>query len=166
LWNNAQFVLLGSSPETSINNEFWRLKRELNDNPDCHLEIGFNEELAHLIYAGADIIIMPSLYEPCGLAQMIALRYGTVPIVRAVGGLIDTIFDRDYSDKPITARNGYVFQQADYLGIEQAMKRAIGLWYAYPNEFHKLIIQGMQYNYSWYLSGQHYLNIYEHIRNK
>ncbi len=166
LWNNAQFVLLGSSPEISINNEFWRLKQELNDNPDCHLEIGFNEELAHLIYAGADMIIMPSLYEPCGLAQMIALRYGTVPIVRAVGGLIDTIFDRDYSDKPITARNGYVFYEADYLGIEQAIKRAIGLWYAYSNEFHKLIIQGMQYNYSWHLSGQHYLNIYEHIRNK
>ncbi|OAD22366.1 glycogen/starch synthase, ADP-glucose type, partial [Candidatus Thiomargarita nelsonii] len=127
LQNSAQFVLLGSSPESSINQEFWHLKQELNDNEDCHLEIGFDEELAHLIYAGADMIIMPSMYEPCGLAQLIALRYGTVPIVRAVGGLVDTIFDRDFSNKAITARNGYVFHEADYTGIESAMQRAIGL---------------------------------------
>jgi starch synthase len=166
LQRGAQFILLGSSPQQSINNDFWRLKHELNDNPDCHLEIGFNEELAHLIYAGADMIIMPSMYEPCGLAQMIALRYGTIPIVRAVGGLADTIFDRDHSDKPITARNGYVFAEADTPALEFAMQRAIGLWYSYPEEFRKLIIQGMNYNYSWQQSGQHYLNIYEHIRNK
>jgi len=166
LQNSAQFVLLGSSPESSINQEFWHLKQELNDNEDCHLEIGFDEELAHLIYAGADMIIMPSMYEPCGLAQLIALRYGTVPIVRAVGGLVDTIFDRDFSNKAITARNGYVFHEADYTGIESAMQRAIGLWFSYPEQFHKLVIQGMQYNYSWHRSGQYYLDIYEHIRNK
>ena len=166
LRNGAQFVLLGSSPEASINHEFWQLKQELNDNEDCHLEIGFNEELAHLIYAGSDMLIMPSMYEPCGLAQMIALRYGTVPIVRAVGGLVDTIFDRDYSDKPITARNGYVFHEADFMALEAVLQRAIGLWYSYPDQFRKLIIQGMQYNYSWQHSGQHYLNIYEHIRYK
>lgn len=164
LENDAQFILLGSSPEASINNEFGQLKQELNDNEDCHLEIGFDEELSHLIYAGADMIIMPSMYEPCGLAQMIALRYGTVPIVRAVGGLADTIFDQDYSSKPITARNGYVFQEADYTGIESAIRRAIGLWYSYPEKFRKLITQGMQYNYSWHRSGQYYLNIYEQIR--
>jgi starch synthase len=112
------------------------------------------------------MIIMPSMYEPCGLTQLIALRYGTVPIVRTVGGLVDTIFDRDFSDKAITARNGYVFHEADYAGIESAMQRAIGLWYNYPEHFRKLVIQGMQYNYSWHRSGQHYLDIYEHLRNK
>lgn len=166
LQNGAQFVLLGSSPDANINHDFWQLKQELNENENCHLEIGFNDELAHLIYAGADMIIMPSMYEPCGLAQMIALRYGTVPIVRTVGGLADSIFDRDYSEKPLTARNGYVFQEADYAGLESAMHRAIGLWYSYPDQFQKLILQGMQYNYSWYLPGQHYLNIYELIREK
>jgi len=104
LQNGAQFVLLGSSPELGINNEFWHLKHELNENPDCHLEIGYDEELAHLIYAGADLIVVPSLFEPCGLTQMIALRYGTVPIVRAVGGLVDTVFDRDYADMPVEER--------------------------------------------------------------
>ncbi len=166
LQNGAQFILLGNSPESNINNEFLQLKAELNDNEDCHLEIGFDEELAHLIYAGSDMIIMPSLYEPCGLTQLIALRYGTVPIVRSVGGLADTIFDRDFSDKPITARNGYVFHEADYMGIESAMQRAIGLWRDYPEHFQRLIKQGMQYNYSWHRSGQLYLDIYEKIRNK
>lgn len=160
----AQFVLLGSSPDEAISRDFWHLKHHLNDSPDCHLELGFNEELAHLIYAGADMIIVPSLFEPCGLTQMIALKYGTVPIVRAVGGLVDTVFDRDYAWKPPAERNGYVFQQADFPAIEAAMHRAIGLWYGYPHEFRQLMIQGMRYDYSWNHPGQDYMNIYEHIR--
>jgi starch synthase len=166
LQNNAQFVLLGISPDPRINDEFWQLKHHLNENPDCHLELGFNEELSHLIYAGADMIIMPSLYEPCGLAQMIALKYGTVPIVRAVGGLVDTVFDRDYSDRPPHDRNGYVFHEPDAMGLESAMSRAIGLWYDYPEEFRQLMINGMKYDYSWNFPGQHYVNIYEYIRYK
>lgn len=166
LAHGAQFVLLGTSPEPRINAEFWHLKRQLNDNPDCHLELGYHEELAHLIYAGSDMMIMPSLYEPCGLTQMIALKYGTVPIVRAVGGLADTVFDRDYSDKPYHERNGYVFYHAEAADLESALRRAIGLWYSYPEEFRQLIINGMKYDYSWYHSAQHYLNIYEYIRCK
>ena len=166
LQNGAQFVLLGSSPEQSINDSFWHLKHQLNDNPDCHLEIGYNEELSHLIYAGADMLIVPSIYEPCGLTQMIALEYGTVPIVREVGGLADTVFDRDHSDKPIEERNGYTFQQADQSAIESAMHRAIGLWYNYPVEFRNLLNNGMRHDYSWNHPGQHYFNIYDHIRCK
>ncbi|MGF1615777.1 MAG: glycogen synthase GlgA [Gammaproteobacteria bacterium] len=160
----AQFVLLGSSPDEAINRDFWHLKHHLNDSPDCHLELGFNEELSHLIYAGADMIVVPSLFEPCGLTQMIALKYGTVPIVRAVGGLVDTVFDRDYSWKPPEERNGYVFHEADFASLESAMHRAIGLWYGYPDEFRKLLVQGMRYDYSWNRPGQDYLNIYDHIR--
>lgn len=166
LSHGAQFVLLGSSPERGINDTFWHLKHYLNDNPDCHLEIGFNDELAHLIYAGADMVVVPSLFEPCGLTQMIALRYGTVPIVRGVGGLLDTVFDRDHSNKPPDQRNGYVFYQSDYAAIESAMHRAIGLWYSFPNEFRKLLLNGMRYDYSWNHPGQNYLNIYEYIRHK
>jgi starch synthase len=166
IWNGAQFVLLGSSPDPDINNYFWHLKQHLNDNPDCHLEIGFNEELAHLIYAGADMVVVPSLFEPCGLTQMMALRYGSVPIVRAVGGLMDTVFDRDYSSRPPEARNGYVFQQANEGALESAMHRAFGLWYHYPQEFRQLLINGMRYDYSWNRPAQDYLNIYDYIRHK
>ncbi len=166
IWNNAQFVLLGSSPEPDISHYFWHLKNHLNSSPDCHLEIGFNEDLSHLIYAGADMIVVPSMFEPCGLTQMIALKYGTVPIVRAVGGLVDTVFDRDYSSKSPFERNGYVFHHADLAGIESALQRAIGLWYGYPDDFRSLVINGMQCDHSWYYPGQDYLNIYEYIRHK
>lgn len=166
LSHGSQFVLLGSAPDSAINHQFWQLKHRLNDNPDCHLELGFNEELAHLIYAGSDMIIVPSNFEPCGLTQMIGLKYGTVPIVRATGGLGDTVFDRDHSHKPLQERNGYVFHQPDYTGIESAMFRAIGLWYSYPDEFRELICNGMRYDYSWSQPAQHYLNVYETIRHK
>jgi starch synthase len=162
----AQFVLLGTCTDPADNAHFWHLKHYLNDNPDCHLELGFSEELAHLIYAGADMIVMPSLFEPCGLPQMIALKYGTVPIVRATGGLVDTVFDRDHSVRSWEDRNGYVFHQDDPAGLESAMVRAIGLWYDYPEEFRQLILNGMRQDHSWAGPGQDYVNIYDYIRHK
>jgi starch synthase len=166
LQRGAQFVLLGSSPELGINNDFWHLKHLLNENPDCHLEIGFNEELAHLIYAGSDIIVVPSMFEPCGLTQLIALRYGTVPVVRAVGGLVDTVFDRDYAETAPENRNGYSFRDADAPGLESALSRALGLWWDYPEEFRHLMRQGMRQDYSWNHPGRDYVNVYHHVRHK
>ncbi|MGK7938474.1 MAG: glycogen synthase GlgA [Xenococcaceae cyanobacterium] len=161
----AQFVLLGSATESSINSWFWHEKYYLNNNPDVHLELGFNEELAHLIYAGADMMVVPSNYEPCGLTQLISLKYGTVPIVRGVGGLVSTVFDRDYdANKPLEKRNGYVFYQTDPHALESAMERAIGLWYEYPKEFEHLVQQGMEYDYSWNNPGKRYLSIYDFIK--
>ena len=162
----AQFVLLGSGAENGLNVQFCRLKSELNDGPDCHLEIGFSDELAHLIYAGADLLIVPSLFEPCGLTQLIAMRYGTIPLVRAVGGLLDTVFDRDYSSKPPSERNGYVFHQPDATGIESALCRALGLWHDYPREFRALMENAMRCDFSWNRPGADYVNIYNYIRVK
>lgn len=167
LQRNAQFVLLGAATEPGINDWFWHEKQFLNNNPNVHIELGFNEELSHLIYAGADMIVVPSNYEPCGLTQMIGLRYGTVPIVRGVGGLVNTVFDRDYDEAhPPAERNGYVFHQTDNQALESAMDRAIGLWEYYPDEFEKLVVQGMNCDYSWKYPGQDYLAIYEFIRHK
>jgi starch synthase len=166
LQNGAQFVLLGTSPDPRIGHHFWRLKHHYNDNPDCHLELSFNEELSHLVYAGAEMIIVPSLFEPCGLTQMIALRYGTVPVVRAVGGLADTVFDANHAERPYHERNGYVFNDFNHQGIESALHRAIGMWYSYPPHFRELVTNGMRCDYSWNHPGQHYLNIYQFIRNK
>lgn len=164
--NGCQFVLLGSSPDPDINNDFRHLKHFLNDNPDCHLELGYSEELAHLIYAGSDMMIAPSLFEPCGLTHLIAMKYGTIPIVRETGGLKDTVFDGDYSDKPYHERNGYVFRDANNEGLESAMHRAVGMWYTYPQYFRELMVNGMKYDFSWNHPGRHYMNIYEYIRNK
>lgn len=165
LEKGAQFVLLGDGLHNGINGHFRHLKHYLNDNPDCHLEIGYDEELAHLIYAGADMVVVPSMFEPCGLTPMVAMRYGTVPVVRAVGGMVDTVFDRDFSDRPDWQRNGYVFHQGDNTAIESALDRAFGLWFDYPGEFRQLMLNAMRSDYSWARPGQDYLNIYDHIRH-
>ena len=112
------------------------------------------------------MIVVPSRYEPCGLAQIIALVYGTVPIVRAVGGLADTVLDKDHSNRPLCERNGYVFENADNAGIESALHRAIGCYYQFPEHFRQLMLNGMRGDHSWNQSGQHYLNIYNYIRDK
>jgi starch synthase len=166
LERGGQFVLLGSSPDARINGDFWGLKRMLNDSPDCHLEIGFDEDLAHLIYAGADMMLVPSQFEPCGLTQLISLRYGTIPVVRAVGGLADTVFDKDHSLRPLHERNGYVFENYDGIGLESALGRAIDCYYQYPEHFRDLMKNAMRSDYSWNWPGQDYLNIYDYIRNK
>jgi len=166
LQHGCQFVLLGTSPDPKVARLFQGLKQHYNDNPDCHLELAFNEELSHLIYAGSDLIIVPSLFEPCGLTQLIGLRYGTVPIVRATGGLMDTVFDANYANKPYHERTGYVFNDFNAQGIESALERAIGLWHNFPPHFRELMVNGMRADFSWNHPGQHYLNVYEHIRAK
>jgi starch synthase len=95
---------------------------------------------------------------------MIALKYGAVPVVRAVGGLIDTVFDRDHASG--WERNGYVFHQPDAQGLESALSRAIGLWYSFPEEFRELQLDGMRTDHSWAGPGQDYLNVYEYIRHQ
>ena len=165
LAEGAQFVLLGSATEPGLNKWFWHEKQHLNDNPDIHLELGFNEELAHLIYAAADMIVVPSNYEPCGLTQMIGLRYGTVPVVRGVGGLVNTVFDVDYDDEyPPEKRNGFVFYQPDEAGLESALSRAIALYKKDPVAFKTLALQGMGYDYSWNKPGEQYISVYDYIR--
>lgn len=166
LERGAQFVLLGSSPYQGINADFWGLKGMLNDSQDCHLEIGFDEELSHLIYAGADMMLVPSRFEPCGLTQLIALRYGTIPVVRSVGGLADTVFDKDHSKRPLHERNGYVFENYDHTGLESALGRAIACYYNHPDHFRELMKNAMRYDYSWNNPGRDYLNIYDYIREK
>jgi starch synthase len=166
LQRGGQFVLLGSSPEAQINNYFWSLKHQFNDNPDVHIEIGFNEELSHLIYAGSDMTLVPSRFEPCGLAQLIAMRYGSVPVVREVGGLADTVIDKDFSWKPLHERNGFVFRDYNEAGLESALGRAISCYYEFPADFRATIQNAMRSDYSWKNPGQDYLNIYDFIREK
>lgn len=163
----AQFVLLGSATDRKTHNWFWHEKLFLNDNPNCHLELSFNEELAHLIYAGADMILVPSNFEPCGLTQMIGLKYGTVPVVRGVGGLVNTVFDWDYDENhPPEERNGFVFYQTDHVALESAMGRALDIWYKEPDTFHRLAKQGMGYDYSWNDPGTEYVKAYDYIRHR
>ena len=89
-----------------------------------------------------------------------------MPVVRAAGGLKDTVFDWDYSERPRTERNGFVFEHPDAAGIESALDRALGLWRDAPGLFRELVCQGMAWDFSWNHPGQHYLDIFEFIRHK
>jgi starch synthase len=163
LANGCQFVLLGSAPDPAVDRLFREVRRETEANPDCHLELAYDEDLAHQIYAGSDMIVVPSVYEPCGLTQMIGMRYGTVPIVRRVGGLADTVFDANFSDKPFAERNGYVFNDFTREGLESAMVRATGLWFRFPEYFRQLRVHGMRADHSWGPRARQYLSIYAGI---
>lgn len=166
LAQGAQFIALGSSPDPGIADQLWHLKRHLNDHADVHLELQFDPDLAHLVYAGADMLVMPSMFEPCGLVQQIALAYGTVPVVRATGGLVDTVHDRDHSAHPLQERNGFVFVHTDTEALESALSRAIGLWYGDRAAFRALMLNGMREDRSWTVPGQYYMDIYDHVRHK
>lgn len=163
LEKGGQFVLLGSSPIASINNEFHHLKHHYTDHPDVSLTLHHQEDLAHLIYAGSDMFAVPSIFEPCGLTQMIALKYGTIPIVRKTGGLADTIFDVDYSGKPLNETNGYTYDFPDNIGLESALDRAIACWFHDPDRWRSLMMNGMQIDFSWNLPSNQYLEIYKKL---
>lgn len=160
----GQFLLLGSSPIPNIASDFQALKHHYIDHPHVHMILHYQEEMSHLIYAASDMFIVPSLFEPCGLTQMIALKYGAVPIVRRTGGLADTIFDVDNSGRKFEETNGYTFDYPDSAGIESAMNRAFDTWYHHPDIWRKLMINGMNIDYSWNTSSNLYLDIYKRIK--
>lgn len=163
LEKNGQFVLLGSSPIPEITEEFHELKQKYDDHPHVHLVLHHQEDIAHLIYGGSDLFIVPSLFEPCGLTQLIALRYGSIPVVRKTGGLADTIFDIDYSPKSFNETNGFVFDHPDIQGINSALDRAIFEWFKDPERWRKLIVQGMNMDFSWKKPAEKYLAIYKRL---
>ena len=118
----------------------------------------FNNELAHLIEAGSDIFLMPSRYEPCGLNQIYSLRYGTIPVVRATGGLDDTIQDAGASG------NGTGFRFEEYSSGEmvKALQRAVRM-FADQGAWKKLMKNGMGKDFSWEASAKKYLHLYRSL---
>jgi len=118
--------------------------------------IGFDEQLAHLIEAGSDMFLMPSWYEPCGLNQMYSQRYGTVPIVRATGGLNDTVVDVDEAPEGAT---GFKFRDYTPDAVGWAVERALG---AFPDSTRWRTIQqnGMKRDFSWDVSAREYVKVY------
>jgi starch synthase len=119
---------------------------------------GYNEPLAHLLYAGGDIYLMPSLFEPCGLSQMIAMRYGTVPVVREVGGLRDTVTDADAEG----GGNGFTFLTYDTQGMLWSLCRAIER-FSNVKAWNKIRQRGMREDFSWDGSARLYRDLYREI---
>lgn len=159
----GQFILLGTSPYPAIQSEFLEIKHRFQGHPDVHLALYTNEALAHQIFAASDMVIVPSLFEPCGLTQMIGLRYGAVPIARRTGGLADTVFDIETSGLPKEKTNGFTFDYPDLAGINWALDRAMQYWYQDPYGWRELALRGMKIDNSWRKSARAYLEIYEAI---
>ncbi len=166
LSQGGQCVLIGTTPLPEMAAEFQALQKEFAKTKNLFIHLEYDEALAHLTYAASDIIVIPSLFEPCGLTQMIALRYGCVPVVRRTGGLIDTIFDIETSQKPLSERNGFVFDFPDNLGIDWALDRALKLYKDNSTQWHTLVTQGMQCDFSWSRSAEAYLKIYSTSEKK
>ena len=151
----AQLVVLGSGGH-ELEHSWTALARKHKSR--CSVTIGFSEALAHRIEAGADMFLMPSRFEPCGLNQMYSLRYGTPPVVRATGGLADTVIDA------ADARhgNGFIFGPATAEALLQAVQRAIAAWHD-PVLWPRLQRRGMARDSSWQESAGHYAALYQKL---
>jgi starch synthase len=173
LKRGAQFVLLGSAPDPRVQGDFNALAGSMGG-PNAAFCFAFDEPLSHLVYAAADFILVPSMFEPCGLTQMISMRYGAVPVVRATGGLRDTVFDLD-NDKERAAwevdgstdykatgdqTNGFSFDMTDTQGLEYALDRALDSYYNDKKWFRSLQERIMRQDWSWNRPALDYIELY------
>lgn len=124
------------------------------------VKIGFDAALAQEIYAGADVFLMPSRFEPCGLGQMVAMRYGTLPIVRATGGLKDSVIDVDADSEH---GSGFVFGTYDIGAFRDAIKRSLSL-FLQKDQWYTVLRRAMVQDFSWQHSSKEYLKLYERLR--
>jgi starch synthase len=158
LEQDCQLVILGSG----FSHYETALTAIANAHPQqVSVTLGYSEALAHKIEASSDIFLMPSIFEPCGLNQMYSLRYGTLPVVHAVGGLRDTIIENRTDTIGIVA-NGFVFEKPDAGELHLAILRALAA-YKEPAKWKKLQINAMSVDFSWEISARDYLSIYEKI---
>ncbi|XP_028762972.1 starch synthase 3, chloroplastic/amyloplastic [Neltuma alba] len=170
LERGGQVVLLGSAPDPRIQNDFVNLANELHSSHHdrARLCLTYDEPLSHLIYAGADFVLVPSIFEPCGLTQLTAMRYGSIPVVRKTGGLYDTVFDVDHDKERAQAQglepNGFSFDGADAGGVDFALNRAISAWYEGRDWFNTLCKTVMEQDWSWNRPALDYLELYHAAR--
>ncbi len=146
--DDVQFVLLGSG-QAVYEEQFLEMGRDHPDKVSVHLT--FNEVLAERIYAGADIFLMPSLFEPCGIGQMIAMRYGALPVVRGIGGLADTVSPDD----------GFVFDDFHADALSHALDHALVVYRRQQSDWVERQRRAMGYDFSWESSAQRYEGLYE-----
>lgn len=157
----GQFVLLGFSPVPHIQREFEGIANQFCEHPSIRLILKYDEVLSHYIYGASDIFVIPSIFEPCGLTQMIAMRYGSIPVARRTGGLNDSVFDVDDETIPAKVRNGFTFSAADEQGLNHALDRAITYYRKKANWWQELVKKVMTIDFSWDSSATQYEELYE-----
>ncbi len=157
--HDAQWVLLGTG-DPNYQDMLQNLARRHPQKVAVRLE--FSNPLAHQIEAGADIFLMPSRYEPCGLNQLYSLKYGTVPLVRGTGGLADSVTDLSEDHLPGRIPTGFVFHDHSELALKETLARACDT-YAKPAVWRRLIENGMRQDWSWRQSASQYVELYKRI---
>ena len=166
LERGGQFVLLGSSPDGNVQRDFNNMAIEVGNRfpGNSGFIFAYNEPLSHLVYAACDMLLVPSMFEPCGLTQMIAMRYGTVPVVRKTGGLIDTVFDVDDDvDRAYAAgrqTNGFNFSGDQRHDIDYALDRAMMMYSSDPDRWRDLVGTIMRQDWGWSEPSDDYMEQY------
>lgn len=148
--NSFQLALLGTGGEPQVA----RIERLTAKYPNIAFVNTFDERLARRIYAGADIMLVPSKFEPCGLTQMIAMRYGTIPLVRRTGGLADTVTDK---------KTGFVFGPYTKTALAQKIEEAITLYNSAEGEWSKMQARVMRVDFSWKKQAGFYVKLYKNL---
>ncbi len=155
---SVQWAILGTGDQR-LEEQFVRLNAE---HPKLvGAQIAFSNEMAHWIEAAADIFLMPSRYEPCGLNQMYSLRYGTVPVVHATGGLSDTITDCNEDTLATESANGFSFGDFSTAACESALSRACDTYQNRRDAWEQLVTTGMRQDWSWRRSARQYVDLYQ-----
>lgn len=152
--NGGQFVLLGVAATAAIHKQFEALKKRFANSKEIAILLAQDETLAHLLYAASDAIVIPSLYEPCGLSQMIGMRYGSLPIVRRTGGLADSVSDY---------KNGFTFDPATKEGVEGAILRALSCYQDHPTKWNQLVCNAAGADFSWKTPAAQYQKLYAQL---
>ncbi len=147
---NCQLVFLGTG-EKKYEDALLALAKKFPKKFSVQLK--FDERLAHRIYAASDLFLVPSRFEPCGLTQMIAMRYGAVPVVRLTGGLADTV----------NSQVGFTFKKFDSLEFYKTLERALNVYYKKPKLWRELITNGLEKDFSWNKSAKEYLQLYKKL---
>lgn len=156
----GQLVVLGSG-DPALETAFTAAAQRHPD--QVAVRIGYDEALAHRIIAGADLILVPSRFEPCGLTQLYGLRYGTLPLVRRAGGLADTVIDVDASASAQGEATGFVFDAPTPAGLVAALRRALTLWRS-PELWTTLTRRAMAADFSWAEAAARYEALYRELR--
>ena len=160
LSTDIQFVVLGLG-DPHYEDLFKEYAKHYPNKFSANIE--FNDTLAHKIYAGSDMFLMPSKFEPCGLGQLIAFRYGTVPIVRQTGGLADTVEDFKVEDEVGT---GFSFKQYNARTLMKTLVRAVSVYKNMPDVWENIAKRGMEQDFSWKNVSSNYINLYKKVIDK
>eukprot|EP00850_Spirogloea_muscicola_P010139 SM000058S18569 [mRNA] locus=s58:650359:657899:+ [translate_table: standard] len=144
--------------------DFEAIAKQFESHPQIRLILKYDESLSHMIYAACDILVIPSIFEPCGLTQLIAMRYGAIPVVRKTGGLADSVFDVDDPTISEEQQNGFTFTALDEAGLNFALDRAISYFTDNREWWEELVSNTMRLDYSWDESCRQYIALYAKLR--